>query len=242
VHLAVSEEGVRFHDMATLFRDVLHSPDALFLDGTISSLSAPGLPSAQTKRDVAGFLVATPRAVDPELRDGDVVYQRSTSAQSAAIALATGSEWTHTGLVRLIDGEPWVLEAVQPVRLTRYADWVRRGVDERVSVQRHVEADGIWSAAALARLDALQQRWLGRDYDARFEPGDASLYCSELVREAFLRAAGVDLTPLRPVSSYEVSDPALRAAMASRWGGVPESLMVVAPSDLFDAAAMVVVR
>jgi len=43
VHFAISNGAVRFHDFATLFRDVLNSPNALFLDGTISRLHAPAL-------------------------------------------------------------------------------------------------------------------------------------------------------------------------------------------------------
>ena len=43
VHFAISDEPVTFHEMATLFRDVLGVRDALFLDGTISRLWAPGL-------------------------------------------------------------------------------------------------------------------------------------------------------------------------------------------------------
>lgn len=43
VVLAISDGPVRFHDFATLFRDRLNCPDALFLDGSISSLYAPGL-------------------------------------------------------------------------------------------------------------------------------------------------------------------------------------------------------
>ena len=38
---AISEVPVRFHDFATLFRDVLDCPNALFLDGSISSLDLP---------------------------------------------------------------------------------------------------------------------------------------------------------------------------------------------------------
>ncbi len=38
---AVSDSGVRFHDFATLFRDVLACRNALFLDGSISSLYVP---------------------------------------------------------------------------------------------------------------------------------------------------------------------------------------------------------
>jgi uncharacterized protein YigE (DUF2233 family) len=39
----ISEAPVNFYELATLFRDKLHCPDALFLDGTISSLHAPEL-------------------------------------------------------------------------------------------------------------------------------------------------------------------------------------------------------
>ncbi|PTX57665.1 uncharacterized protein YigE (DUF2233 family) [Litoreibacter ponti] len=42
-HFAISNGFVRFHDFATLFRDVLDSPNALFLDGSISRLHAPEL-------------------------------------------------------------------------------------------------------------------------------------------------------------------------------------------------------
>jgi len=49
---AISEEPVTFYEFATLFRDVLHCPDALFLDGTISSLYAPSLNRADRKMDL----------------------------------------------------------------------------------------------------------------------------------------------------------------------------------------------
>lgn len=43
VHFAISENPVRFYDFATLFRDALHSPNALYLDGTISSADIPAM-------------------------------------------------------------------------------------------------------------------------------------------------------------------------------------------------------
>ena len=43
VWLAISEEPVTFHENATLFRDELGCPDALFLDGVVSRLHAPML-------------------------------------------------------------------------------------------------------------------------------------------------------------------------------------------------------
>jgi uncharacterized protein YigE (DUF2233 family) len=43
VWLAISEVAVSFHESATLFRDDLGCPDALFLDGVVSQLHAPAL-------------------------------------------------------------------------------------------------------------------------------------------------------------------------------------------------------
>jgi uncharacterized protein YigE (DUF2233 family) len=48
VAFAISDEPVTFYDFARLFRDALNCPNALFLDGTVSSLFAPDL-----KRDDA---------------------------------------------------------------------------------------------------------------------------------------------------------------------------------------------
>jgi len=41
VIFALSDGAVRFHDFATLFRDDLGCTNALFLDGSISSLDIP---------------------------------------------------------------------------------------------------------------------------------------------------------------------------------------------------------
>ncbi|HKH80955.1 MAG TPA: phosphodiester glycosidase family protein [Methylovirgula sp.] len=43
VVFAISEEPVTFYEFAILFRDRLRCPDALFLDGSVSSLYAPGV-------------------------------------------------------------------------------------------------------------------------------------------------------------------------------------------------------
>ncbi len=48
VHFVISEDFVRFHDFATLFRDRLSSPNALFFDGTISRLYARELGRSDT--------------------------------------------------------------------------------------------------------------------------------------------------------------------------------------------------
>ncbi|MEJ2309970.1 MAG: phosphodiester glycosidase family protein [Gammaproteobacteria bacterium] len=43
VVFAISDMPVNFHDFATLFRDRLDAPNALYLDGSISAMYAPGV-------------------------------------------------------------------------------------------------------------------------------------------------------------------------------------------------------
>ncbi|TCP61578.1 uncharacterized protein YigE (DUF2233 family) [Rhodovulum bhavnagarense] len=43
VHFAISARPVTFHEFGRLFRDVLDTPQALYLDGKISRLFAPGM-------------------------------------------------------------------------------------------------------------------------------------------------------------------------------------------------------
>lgn len=59
VIFAISEEIVSFHELATLFRDALKCPDALFLDGTVSSLFAPPLKRNDKKMDLGPMIGIT---------------------------------------------------------------------------------------------------------------------------------------------------------------------------------------
>lgn len=56
---AISEAPINFHDFATLFRDTLHCPDALFLDGVISSLHATKLQRSDARVDLGPIIAVT---------------------------------------------------------------------------------------------------------------------------------------------------------------------------------------
>jgi len=57
----ISESPVTFYEFASFFRDALHCREALYLDGTISSLYAPGLNREDSGSDMGPILgVATP--------------------------------------------------------------------------------------------------------------------------------------------------------------------------------------
>ncbi len=59
---AISEAPINFHEFSTLFRDVLKCPDALFLDGTISSLHSPKLGRSDFRMDLGPIIGVTEKA------------------------------------------------------------------------------------------------------------------------------------------------------------------------------------
>lgn len=61
VHFVISEEPVTFHEMATLYRDVLGVRDALYLDGSISRLHAPALGRSDAGWPMGPIVVVTGR-------------------------------------------------------------------------------------------------------------------------------------------------------------------------------------
>jgi uncharacterized protein YigE (DUF2233 family) len=59
VLFVISNEPVNFHEFATLFRDALRCRNALFLDGTLSSLHAPSLQRSDYKMPLGPILGIT---------------------------------------------------------------------------------------------------------------------------------------------------------------------------------------
>ena len=148
----------------------------------------------------------------PPLRDGDLVFQESKSRQSAAILAATGSRFTHMGIVRWRAGAAYVVEAAATVRETPLQAWTRRGKGGRYAVYR---VRNLTAAQTAAMLHAAE-RYYGRPYDRLFQPGGAALYCSELPRLAFL-AIGISLGREQHFRDLNVDDGSVVQLLAERW-------------------------
>ncbi len=56
---AISEDQINFYEFATFFRDTMHCPDALFLDGSVSSLYAPALRRNDFRVDLGPMIGVT---------------------------------------------------------------------------------------------------------------------------------------------------------------------------------------
>ncbi|MCP3139508.1 YiiX family permuted papain-like enzyme [Pyxidicoccus xibeiensis] len=182
--------------------------------------------------------VAAPREdLEAELRTGDIVLHTSRSRQSQFIQVATESPLSHVGMVEVTPEGAWVVEAVQPVQRVRFAKWKARGLKGRILVLRPKELS---DAQRQQAVDAAKAH-LGKPYDLRFEWGDEAMYCSELVRKAYARGAGVEYGKLERLGSLKVKG--LEKPMRERYGRkVPVELELVTPASLAVDARLEVVH
>ncbi|HEY6098376.1 MAG TPA: YiiX/YebB-like N1pC/P60 family cysteine hydrolase [Anaeromyxobacter sp.] len=171
---------------------------------------------------------------EPPLETGDLVFETSTSSQSAAIRWATRSPWSHVGIVEVASDGTFVIEALGRVSRTPWRAWRRRalrGGELLVLRPRGVSAER--RARAVARAKGL----LGTRYDPRFGWGDDRIYCSELVVKAYQRAAGISLGRRERLGDLRLLG--IEAAAQRRWGGrLPRDLVLVTPASVAEDARL----
>lgn len=181
------------------------------------------------------FYAATAQS---NLREGDIVFQDSKSAQCEAIRQATGSEWTHCGILFLSNEKWMVLEAVQPVSVTTLELWRLRN-RKSFAVKRLKAADSLLTSAVLHKMGDVGGTYMGKRYDIYFNWTDTEIYCSELVWKIY-HAVGIDLCALKPLRSYNLQAPIVKSVMKQRYGkNIPLEEKMVAPGDLFNSALLV---
>ncbi len=167
---------------------------------------------------------------------GDVLFQDLASAQGQAVRLATGSEYTHCGIVFEIDQGFVVYEAVGPVRAIPLDDWIAQGVGGKVVAMRLDTLYGYLTPKALEQMRSVGESHLGKSYDAVFNWSDTQIYCSELVWKIYSEGFGLHLVPPRALGDYDLTDPAVKEKLAERYGdSIPLQEPVVSPGDLADS-------
>lgn len=181
-------------------------------------------------------------AAPPELRDGDIVFQMSQSAQSVAVQKATGSPYSHMGVVILRQGKPFVFEAEGKVQYTPLSRWVARGVDGHFVAKRLQDASEVLKPAGVARLHKAAKQYEGRPYDPTFTWSDDRLYCSELVWKIYQRGLGVRIGDLQQVRAFKLSDPEVQRRLKERYGDkVPLDEPAISPGVMFASPRLVTV-
>lgn len=84
---------------------------------------------------------------------GDLIFQESLSPQASAIRVATGSRYTHMGIVRQRKDGLHVIEAARMVSETSLEEFTARGAQQDYAVYRvtRLTSEHANAAAAAAR-------------------------------------------------------------------------------------------
>jgi hypothetical protein len=182
------------------------------------------------------------RAVVPPVQDGDIIFQTSLSSQSVAIQHATGSRYSHMGIIFLRDAEPFVLEASATVRYTPLAKWILHGQGHHYEIKRLRDSATILTASNILKLQRTAEGFLGRPYDLTFDWSDDRMYCSELVWKSYDRALGVQVGNLQKVRDFNLTDAVVQAKMRERYGtNVPLDAPVISPVAMEQSSLLVTV-
>lgn len=181
------------------------------------------------------FLPFAVAAAEP-LRDGDIVFHTSRSAQSLAIQRATHSPYSHMGIVLFRDGRPFVFEAIATVRYTPLERWTARGAGGLHVVRRLKQP---LTAAQAAKLRTSAARYAGKPYDLFFEWSDDRIYCSELVWKMYRDALGIEIGEKQKLRDFDLTDATVRAKLRERYGNsIPREEPVISPAAIFESALL----
>lgn len=174
--------------------------------------------------------------VSNSIRNGDLIFQTSRSGQSQAIQQATGSKYSHCGIIYNNKGNFYVFEAIQPVKSTPLDEWIARGDGEHFVIKRLKNADAILTPQTIAKMKKEGDRFKGRNYDLTFEWSDDKIYCSELIWKIYERTAGIEIGELQKLREFDLSSDAVKQKMKARYGkDIPLNELVISPAAIFES-------
>lgn len=134
---------------------------------------------------------------------------------------ATKSPWTHCGVIIEKNSGLFVLEAVEPVKLTPYNSWKNKGRLGVVSVKRYTESP----------VKIKYNNYVGKHYDLQFMFDNGKWYCSELIYDIYKNQLNVELCKPHKISDFTI----VGAQSIMKKRGIQETQLVVSPSDLYNS-------
>ncbi len=167
--------------------------------------------------------------------EGDILFQSLPNPAGLdlvdAIEGATGSPYSHCGMVFQEDGRWQVIEAIGPVKITPLDDYVARGRGKQVWAYRLDEPSRAKFPVALAAM----KRDLGKPYDPRYRFDDEAIYCSELIWRGWKSATGRELGSTVTLGSlnWQPYQPVIEAIEGP--GNLPLERPMITPRDLAKA-------
>lgn len=165
-------------------------------------------------------VVVTPPAPVSGYQEGDIIFIQSQSSQSAALREATGSVWTHVGLLVKQNSKWYVAEAIGPVVSTPMSEFIARSKDKAYEIYRFRHFDPATMRSAM--LAAIQK--YNKPYDIYFEFSDTRTYCSELTYKVMLDVTGQGLGRVQKMRDMKLDGPYVKALVQKRLTDIGKEL------------------
>lgn len=176
---------------------------------------------------------------EPIYNNGDLIFIVNPSGQGKAIQLATKSKFTHIGIIFIENGKPMVYHAVEPVSKSTLQEFIEMSADGHYEVKR-LKDQSLLSPAAVSAMLAEAKSKLGIHYDLAFNWGDNELYCSEFVWKLYDHALHLHIGGLKPLKSFDLSHPAVRAKLEQRYGtNIPYDENMISPGDMYTSPLLI---
>ncbi|OQW93929.1 MAG: peptidoglycan peptidase [Beggiatoa sp. IS2] len=169
------------------------------------------------------------------LQNGDIIFQISTSSQSKAIQLATHSQYTHVGIIYIVNNQYFVYEAVQIVKLTPLDRWIDRG-ERRHFIAKRLKDTRILTPTNLKKMKAVGEKYQGKNYDPYFSWDDKKMYCSELVWKIYKNSLNVEIGQLQKIVDFDLFHPLVKMKLKERYGkNVPLFEFAISPEQILNS-------
>jgi hypothetical protein len=173
-------------------------------------------------------------------QEGDILLQITSTFQSAAIEAATGSPFTHCGIVFKENDSLVVYEAMANMLVTPIETWLKRGQKGRFIQLRLNEGEAYLTTDNIEAMKKVFSTFKDKTYDLLFQWSDETIYCSELVWKIYDRGSGLKLIPLKKLSDYNLENSVVKELIKARYGSKfnPEEL-AIAPGDFLNSKYLV---
>ena len=147
------------------------------------------------------------------------------------------------GIIFENNGQFFVYEAVQPVKLTPLKEWINRGENDHYVIKRLKNADQVLDSSTLTKMKKIGEQFKGKPYDIYFEWSDEKIYCSELVWKIYQQATGIEIGQLEQLSDFDLTNDIVKAKMKERYGNrIPMDEKVISPVAMFSSDKLLTVE
>lgn len=143
--------------------------------------------------------------IEKEFQNGDLIFHTSRSNQSQAIQIATNLKYSHMEIIYQEGNEFYVYEGIQPVKTTKLNDWISREKNGKYVVKRLKNSKSVLTKQWIEKMKLTGEKYLGKDYDLKFEWSDNKIYCSELVWKIYKEAFNIEIGKLEKVRDFDLS-------------------------------------